>query len=94
MPQDAAQSVERPQTAVEIHRGRPLTLLPIIFCKQVLAFQYFGQIRLYRPTRKPFKRKVLRKSIHFISDPDLVAAPHINEVLDLRTHQKRFSCLG
>jgi hypothetical protein len=45
MPQIEVQSEQLSQTAVEIHRSQPLTPLSVIFCGQVLTFQYFGQIK-------------------------------------------------
>jgi hypothetical protein len=43
MPQNEVQGAQQLGTVVEIQPAHPLTPLSVIFCDQVLTFQYFGQ---------------------------------------------------
>ena len=77
MLQSKLQSEQQPQTTVETPRTQPLTSPSIIFCGQVLTFQYFGQIKPYRPARKLFKTEILQNRSIFFFDPDsLLHPPH------------------
>jgi hypothetical protein len=70
MPQNEVQGVRQLETAVEIHCSQPLTPLSVIFCGQVLAFQYFGQIKPDRPARKLFKTEILQDRSVFFFNPE------------------------
>jgi hypothetical protein len=71
MPQSEVQSEQLSQTAVEIHRSQPLSPLSVIFCGQVLTFQYFAQIKPYRSARKLFKTEILQDRSAIFFNPEI-----------------------
>jgi hypothetical protein len=69
MPQREVQGGRQLGTAVEIYRSHPLNPLPAIFCGQVLAFQYFGQVK---PSSAPvtYSKQIFYKIDPHFFDPD------------------------
>jgi hypothetical protein len=64
---------ERAQIADAFNAGQPLTPLPVIFCAQVLAPQYFSQTKPDHPARNLFKTEILqdRSVIFFNPESDV-----------------------
>jgi hypothetical protein len=70
MPQNEVQGAQQLGTVVEIQPAHPLTPLSVIFCDQVLTFQYFGQIKADRHAPKLFKTEILQNQSVFFLNPD------------------------
>jgi hypothetical protein len=51
-------------------RSPTLTPLAVIFCAQVLVYQYFSQINPDRPARNLFKTEILQNRSAFFFNPD------------------------
>jgi hypothetical protein len=71
--QTEVQSRGRAEMAVAINTRQPLTPLPVIFCAQVLAPQYFSQTKPDHPARNLFKTEILqdRSVIFFNPESDV-----------------------
>jgi hypothetical protein len=70
MPQNKIQGAPQLETSAQNLSSSALTPLPAIFCEQVLAFQYFGQIKPDRPTRKVLETEILQNRSVFFFDPE------------------------
>jgi hypothetical protein len=70
MPRNKVQGVQHSEMAIKIPARQHQTPLSVVFCGQVLAFQYFGQINPDRPAPKLFKTEILQNRSVFFLSPD------------------------
>ena len=79
MPQNKIEGAPQLETSAQNLSSSALIPLPVIFCEQVLASQYFGQIKPYWPTRKVLKTEILQNRSVFFLIRDLAVERSISK---------------